>query len=160
MKSVDHPVYDILLNEPSSFLEVKGEWSLAKLTSLLNPQSRQNSELATKKYLLLRESLAAEELFTGNEENSFLKYPSYVKTIRNDIPEVSIISDSLYTLIRDIYHGNECIYPNPGPYSFSKQSSIKKIRPSKLIGLFLFSFDTSPEVILLIFFQNYIIKLF
>jgi hypothetical protein len=146
MKSVDHPVYHILLNEPSTFLEVKGEWSLAKLTSLLNPQSRQNSDLATKKYLLLRESLASEELFTGKEENSFLKYPSYVKTIRNDIPEVNIISDSLYSLIREIYHGNECIYPNSGPYSYSKQSSIKKIRPSKLIGLFLFSFDQSPEV--------------
>lgn len=146
MKYHNHPIYQLLLNEPSCFLEVKGEWSLCKLTSLLNPQSRNDSELTSKKYKLLRESISSEELFIGTESIAFQSYPSQVKNIKNDCAEVSIISDSLYTLIRDIFSNSKCIYPKPLTYSYSKKSRIKLLRPNNLTATNYFSFDISPKV--------------
>ena len=112
--------------------EVKGEWSLPKLSSILTPQTRYDSELATKKYLLLKETMSSETLYTGKESNSFQKYPSRLKEIKKEIAEVSILSNSLYTLIRKIYQNDNCIYPKAISFCYSKKESIILKRPKTL----------------------------
>jgi len=151
MKYNNHPLYHLLLKEPSCILEVKGEWSLGKLTSLLSPQSRSDSELTSKKYMLLRKTISSEELYTGKESISFQSYPSRIKNIKKDSAEVSIISDSFYNLIRDIYNNSRCIYPKPLSYTYPKRSRIKLLKPNNLSTSNYFSFDISPQVIIILF---------
>jgi hypothetical protein len=147
MKEENHPLYQLLLSNPSAFLEVKGEWSLSRLTSLLSDKSKIDAKLATEKYRLVKEAINAENLYNGNEESNdnFIGYKSRVKNIDPESPEVSIISDGLYKLVRRIYNDNTCIYPQHIGFTYKKAKCIKKIKPSSKKFL-KFHFDHSIEV--------------
>ena len=132
MKETNNPLYQILLDNPSSFLEVKGEWSLAKLTSMLNTRSRKDPKLATNTYKLVRESSVVEELFLGEDNESFYSYPSKVKTLKESCPEVIAIQNNLYILIQRIATNKECIYPTITGFSYGKKKSIIYIDPPNL----------------------------
>ena len=134
MKNEKHPLYDLLLSNPSAFLEVKGEWSLSRLTSLLNDKSKIDAKLASEKYRLVKESINAEMLYKGVDSinHNFIGYSSRTKYIEKESPEVAIISDGLYRLIRRIFHDNKCIYSQHTKFSYGKSKHIKLIRPSSI----------------------------
>jgi hypothetical protein len=149
MKENNHPLYHILLNHPSCFLEVKGEWSLARLTTLLTAYSKFDTKLATEKYRLVKEYLSSESLYDGPEKkkkNIDDYYSWNTKKISKDSPEVSILSNALYNLLRKIAFNKPSIYPKFISYKYGKKSSVKIIRPSEMIIIPIYDLNFNVPV--------------
>src|SRR4051794_23574840 len=79
MKEENQPLYQLLLSNISAFLEVKGEWSLSRLTSLLNNNGLIDAQLATEKYRLVKDAIAADT------KTKFVGYSSRTKIIEDNI---------------------------------------------------------------------------
>jgi hypothetical protein len=137
MKENNHPLWDILINHPSCFLEVKGEWSLSRLAHLIhNTSSKFDAKLATEKYRLVREYNSSEKLYTGNsthQSDPKSKYSWETNNIQKDSQMCSIISDGIFSLIRKICFYKNCVYPPYSGYKYPKKKSVKSIRPSQVI---------------------------
>jgi hypothetical protein len=145
-------------SSPGAFLEVKGEWSLSRLVTLLTSQSKIDPILATEKYRLVKEFCNSEELFYGNKrkKRSFMGYNSQVKNISKDSPEVSMIQSEMFNIISKIAKNKRSVYPNYIGYKYGKKKSVKTVKPTELSIVSKLTFNHSVEVNIL-YQSNYLI---
>ena len=72
-KQSNSPIWDLFESSPDLFNEVKGEWSLSKITSLIHSKGI-HLDVSSKYYLLTKES---KEKCMETEDINFFGYKKY-----------------------------------------------------------------------------------
>ena len=109
-KKTSSPIWNYFLSSPETFYEVKGEWSLARVTDIILSKNVHLDHILSSKYYLL--SKTASELTQDiNEASGFFGYKKYPKTWTENSDEVNQLRDIVSAHISSISQNNYCVYP-------------------------------------------------
>lgn len=126
----DSPIWQIFNENPDKFFEVKGEWSLAKITYLLQSKGLHlDPERASIYYSLINET---NRISIEIEDNyGFFGYKKYKKKYNEKDEEVIQLNSILLEHLKNILKNQPCIYPKIKGYHYGKFSSIKLLTPEE-----------------------------
>ena len=129
-KQKESPIWDLFNENPDKFFEVKGEWSLAKITYLLQSKGLHlDHEKASIYYSLMNET---NRISKEMEENyGFFGYKKYTKKYNTDDEEVIQLNSLLTDHLKNILKNQPCIYPKIKGYHYSKFSNINLLSPEE-----------------------------
>ena len=120
LKNQNHPQYQLFVQSPQTFLEVKGEWSLGKVSESI--QSFGLHKDIEKSSVLYKLSKSNAMMFDYHEFNSDIsKYNNEDKKIISDI---SLVTTYFNELMRNITKDEICIYPDIRSFSYPKRKSV------------------------------------
>jgi len=124
-KKINSPIWKLFQTNPESFYEVKGEWSLSKLSDLLlSKRVHFNSELSSKYYFFLRK--ASEFKNNINDGCEFFGYKKYTKKWSENDNEVITLSNIFSIFLDEILEDKQIFYPPIKGFKYSKFDQVKK----------------------------------
>jgi len=141
-KKSNSVLWTLFQTSPELFNEVKGEWSLSKITGLIHSKGiHLDVDLASKYYLLSKD--ATEKISEVEEGSKFFGYKKYTKIWKEEDEEVVSIIQLLKNLIKSIKNQDAFLYPPIQSYHYAKYLNVKKmtIHQDKDNGIYLFSFN-------------------
>jgi len=124
-KKTESPLWTLFQENPEAFYEVKGEWSLAKITDIiLTKKVHLSAELSSKYYFLSK--MATEFKQDINVEAGFFGYKKYSKNWNENSEEVIQLIDIIKEHIQNILNDVACFYPKIQSYHYPKYSKVEK----------------------------------
>ena len=124
-KKSKSPIWTLFEKSPELFIEVKGEWSLSKITGLIHSKGiHLDVDLSSKYYLLTKE---ATEKKNHIEEYNFFGYKKYPKNWKVEDEEVQSIKLIVKNHLRKIFNDDYFLYPQIQSFHYPKISNIKLI---------------------------------
>jgi hypothetical protein len=128
MKETNHPVWFLFQQQPDVFLEVKGEWSLSKLTTILQKRNiRMNIEYAEQLYYLTK-IIGDKKQYIYDDDTDFFGYDS-VKIWKEDHAVVLQTKTNILSQIRKVMNNKSCIYPVT-KICYGKKESVIRSKPN------------------------------
>jgi hypothetical protein len=127
MKHIKHPVWSLFLKYPDVFLEVKGEWSLSQLASLIKKRNVQSNISYSEEMYMLTKLISSYKQNIYNDDTDFFGYDSlkYWATTSTEVVKMKNVLDNHFL---QILNNLPCIYP-PINIVYTKKSSIKREDP-------------------------------
>ena len=132
MKKTNHPVWNLFVSQPDILLEVKGEWSLSRLTTiLLKRNNRMNIDKAEELYHLTK-LVGNQKRYIYDDDTNFFGYDSIKHWSETD-PIVLKVQNFIEKQIRKITNDKECIYHEISAKQifYGTYNSIIRGKPSK-----------------------------
>lgn len=149
-KEKNSPIWNLFMKCPECFNEVKGEWSLAQITThLLSKRIHSNIDKASECYSLLS---SIKEL-DDDVENGFFGYSGRTKNWTEDDNEIILLRKLFRSHIKSIINEESFIYPKINGYHYPKYNTIDLLtideleEDSTLLEIFSFDEDTMEEEI-------------
>ncbi len=145
LKETKHPIWNLFKKSPHSFLEVKGEWSLASLTSSLSNSDHLDIKQASLKYQLTKSVTEVETNL--NNGIKFFGYPKYQKKWYTTSPEVNSVINFLKEYMEKLSSDDSLfMYPKSKAFCYGKKSSISLIPVSDIHILQLDTSSTMEQI--------------
>ena len=112
------------MNNPFSFLEVKGEWSLSKITNIITTKNLHlDIDLSSKYYVLSKDNEQIRNVVTN--ENEFFGFKKNPKTWSETDSEVVNIHNLLVIQLNSIINQEAFLYPSPKTFHYPKFSTLR-----------------------------------
>src|SRR5687767_12396533 len=125
-KKSKSPIWTLFEESPELFIEVKGEWSLSKITGLIHSKGiHLDVDLSSKYYLLTKE---ANEKKNHIEDYNFFGYKKFPKKWKVEDEEVKTIKLIVKNLLRRIIQDENFLYPQIQSFHYPKISNINLLR--------------------------------
>lgn len=119
LEKLNHPIWNLFLQSPHSFLEVKGEWSLAKVTgTILKKGVHLDVEKSSKYYCLSK--VVSDETHSFSNGYTFFGYKKHIKQWNYEDPIIITLTSLLNSHLHNIADNNMCIYPIIKAYNYPK----------------------------------------
>ena len=140
LKNQNHPQYQLFKRSPQTFLEVKGEWSLGKVSESIHIFGlHKDIDRSTDLYRL---SKTNDMIFGNHEFNTSINKYKITEEKEND--DFYLISKYFSELLSDITKNQKFIYPEIRAYSYPKRKTVKLLtlrKGDKYISRFRLSID-------------------
>jgi hypothetical protein len=122
-KKTDSPIWKLFVESPHCFYEVKGEWSLARVTEIiLTKKVHMDIDLSTKYYVLSKE--ATDIINKMKYAFDFFGYKKSTQTFNENSLQVTKLLPILNDQLDKISNNLPCIYPKIKSYHYPKNSII------------------------------------
>jgi hypothetical protein len=122
-KKTDSPIWKLFVESPHCFYEVKGEWSLARVTEIiLTKKVHMDIDLSTKYYVLSKE--ASDIINKMKYAFDFFGYRKSTQTFNENSLPVTKLLPILNDHLDKISNNLPCIYPKIKSFHYPKNSII------------------------------------